>query len=545
MLPGTLRKGNGISGGVGKDLKQRVNICMNKLADRDTEAMAASELEAMARDLPAHSLPSFLSAVSDTRPSDKTPLRRHSLRLLSLLSRNQPPQSLSPFLPRMVSTVLRRLRDPDSSVRSACVNAVRDMSCSSCGGGASSSFNSHLKRLVPRLVNLVKKDSFKAKGDLLSVLGSIVAAGGASIPAMLGILVPCLADSLGSDDWAVRKAAAEALTCAAAIPDRQLLSGFKTSYFSSFHARRFDKVRNGDSMHRMLEKWKEVLGTLEDEDRCGKNTSPSHLQFSSLQQGSEQCHFHRLIIFICWHSCKKNPPKKNLKKASDKKIEITTIMGEDGQQDEKRCNEVLEDVRTKLEAQICAFENFEGRVRDFRVSKSRSRVIPVQQEGIPGHTLERNGAFGDRDGDLSMIRKQLVQIETQQSSLLDLLLLKHLIIDGYAHHLVDKRTSGYSKISLRELTTIYDIFFLLAVLCCKIPGAEFLSSKFWRRTEGRYSSMFSVTGGLAMVRARSSVENTVNSIKREKWTFGHQGGLVVNPLAEASPPSVLTMGQFK
>ncbi|CAA6670593.1 unnamed protein product [Spirodela intermedia] len=258
MLPGTMRKGNGISGGVGKDLKQRVNICMNKNADRDTEAMAASELEAMARDLPAHSLPSFLSAVSDTRPSDKTPLRRHSLRLLSLLSRNQPPQSLSPFLPRMVSTVLRRLRHPDSSVRSACVNAVRDMSCSSCGGGASSSFNSldhnaqmHLKRLVPRLVNLVKKDSFKAKGDLLSVLGSIVAAGGASIQQCWG----------SSDDWAVRKAAAEALTCAAAIPDRQLLSGFKTSYFSSFHARRFDKVRNGDSMHRMLEKWKEVLGT--------------------------------------------------------------------------------------------------------------------------------------------------------------------------------------------------------------------------------------------------------------------------------------------
>lgn len=295
MFPGTFRKGNGSSGGVGKDLKQRVNICMNKLSDRDTEAMAASELEAMALDLSAHSLPSFLSAVSDTRPTDKTPLRRHSLRLLSLLSRTQPPQSLSPFLPRMVSTVLRRLRDPDSSVRSACVNAVRDMSCASCGGGASSSFYSvflkplseslfleqdhnaqvglamclaaaidevstvcadrdrgvcnydlqqHLKRLVPRLVNLSKKDSFKAKGDLLSLLGSIVVAGGASTPAMLAIIIPCLAESLASDDWAVRKAAAEALTCAAAIPDPQLLSEFKTSYFSSFHARRFDKVRN-------------------------------------------------------------------------------------------------------------------------------------------------------------------------------------------------------------------------------------------------------------------------------------------------------------
>lgn len=77
----------------------------------------------------------------------------------------------------------------------------------------------------------------------------------------------------------------------------------------------------------------------------------------------------------------------------------------------------------------------------------------------------------------------------------------------------------------------------LAVHCCKIPGAEFLSSKFWRRTEGRYSSMFSVIDGLPTLRVRCSRENAVNSIRREKWTFGHQGGLVVNPLAEVSPQS--------
>lgn len=31
--------------------------------------------------------------------------------------------------------------------------------------------------------------------------------------------------------------------------------------------------------------------------------------------------------------------------------------------------------------------------------------------------------------------------------------------------------------------------------CCKLPGAEFLSSKFWKRTEGRYRApRFSLTG---------------------------------------------------
>ena len=60
-------------------LKQRVNRCLLKLADRDTEAMAAAELEAIARSLGPDELAAFVSAVSDARPTDKTPLRRHAL----------------------------------------------------------------------------------------------------------------------------------------------------------------------------------------------------------------------------------------------------------------------------------------------------------------------------------------------------------------------------------------------------------------------------------------------------------------------------------
>lgn len=124
----------------------------------------------------------------------------------------------------------------------------------------------------------------------------------------------------------------------------------------------------------------------------------------------------------------------NRKKASDEKTEINTVMSEDGQEDAKICNEILENVKTKVEAQIRTFENFEGRVRNFRVSKSRSRVIPVQEEGIPGHTLQRNGEFRDKNGDLSMIRKQLIQIETQQSSLLDLLQVNFCSRSNYQFH---------------------------------------------------------------------------------------------------------------
>jgi hypothetical protein len=49
-------------------MKQRVNRCLLRLSDRDTEAMAMAELN-------ADEMPVFVAAVSDARPTDRTPLR--------------------------------------------------------------------------------------------------------------------------------------------------------------------------------------------------------------------------------------------------------------------------------------------------------------------------------------------------------------------------------------------------------------------------------------------------------------------------------------
>ncbi|KAJ6831034.1 putative microtubule-associated protein TORTIFOLIA1 [Iris pallida] len=101
-----------------EDIKKRVTRCMIKLSDRDTEPMAAAELDSIARTLPASSLPHFLSALSDARPSDRPALRRHSLRLLSLLSasplplRPPPPQDLLPPPPPPPRPRLLRPRRP-------------------------------------------------------------------------------------------------------------------------------------------------------------------------------------------------------------------------------------------------------------------------------------------------------------------------------------------------------------------------------------------------------------------------------------------------
>ncbi|MQL89424.1 hypothetical protein Taro_021996, partial [Colocasia esculenta] len=105
---------------------------------------------------------------------------------------------------------------------------------------------------------------------------------------LLDLLIPCLADALASDDWATRKAASETLTHVAAISNCHLLSGFKSSYFSSFQARRFDKVKIvRESINQMLEAWKDVPGVLGDEEDHGTNSSPSQSRSSSARRESE------------------------------------------------------------------------------------------------------------------------------------------------------------------------------------------------------------------------------------------------------------------
>jgi hypothetical protein len=253
-------------------LKQRVNRCLLKLADRDTEAMAAAELEAIARALDADELPAFVSAVSDARPTDKTPLRRHSLRALTLVAAYHPRDAVAPLVPRILSTALRRVRDQDSSVRAALVDTARAAAAASASASAAlrpltdallheqdqcaqlaaalataaaveasaltTDLASYLHKLQPRLLKLLLSNAFKAKAALITLIGASAAMGGA---AEVTAAVPCLRDAIASDDWAARKAAAEALA-ALALEQTDLLVTYKSSCITLFEAKKFDKV---------------------------------------------------------------------------------------------------------------------------------------------------------------------------------------------------------------------------------------------------------------------------------------------------------------
>ncbi|KAK1403009.1 carbon catabolite repressor protein 4-like [Heracleum sosnowskyi] len=68
-----------------------------------------------------------------------------------------------------------------------------------------------LKRLLPRLEKLLWSESFKVKAVLLTVFGSVTGTNGSLSQQIVRNFVKCFVEFVGSEDWAARKAAAEAL----------------------------------------------------------------------------------------------------------------------------------------------------------------------------------------------------------------------------------------------------------------------------------------------------------------------------------------------
>lgn len=199
----------------------------------------------------------------------------------------------------------------------------------------------------------------------------------------------------------------------------------------------------------------------------------------------------------------------------------------------------------KSETKRALFEkNSDDKMHKFGGSKAGSRVVPCSEENedsSPVCNVAKVLPRNDKESEeLSLIRAQLIQIEKQQSSLFDLL----------------QKFIGSSENGMRSLETrvhglelaLDDISYDLAVTsgritksdapknaCCLLPGAEFLSSKFWKKTQIRYSSnRFSRTGSTPLLasshnRANRSTESSTTS---HRFRVRGDGTFITNPLAE-------------
>ncbi|PWZ18478.1 hypothetical protein Zm00014a_000998 [Zea mays] len=586
-------------------MKQRVNRCLLRLSDRDTEAMAAAELDAIARELDADELPVFVAAVSDARPTDRTPLRRHSLRLLALVAGEHPRDAVAPLVPRLLAAALRRVRDPDSSVRAALVDAARAAAgaaasppaalapladavlheqdqCAQLAAALAAAaaveaseptddLAAYLRGLLPRLYKLLRSAAFKAKPALISLIGAASAASGGGAASAA---VPCLRDALTADDWAARKAAAEALALLALEHGDDLVS-HKSSCITVFEAKRFDKVKIvRESMNRLIEAWKEIPDL--DEEVCSLPSSQSRSSLTDTASdgrypadSSGSTSSPSITRRNSWPTNRQpqpdgsnnainrkgSPPsivaKKNLPpsrhstdqfKKSEDKIVVTTAP------DATPIKMVAEEkllkegnVRERLEARRVLFQKTGDKgYKKVAGPKSGSRVVPYSGEGDGDseETAETEDApeefqSAHKDEDLSKIRMQLVQIENQQTSLLNLL----------------QKFMGSSQNGIRSLETrvnglemvLDEISRDLAASSGRIPNSEpdtnaccILSPKFWRRHDGgRYTSRYPISDA-----ANYSEESRSPYKWDRQQKFGVHGGFVTNPLAEPNDSSV-------
>lgn len=105
------------------EVKQKVILALNKLADRDTYQIAVDELHKTAEFLSPDKITLFLSCILDTDSQHKTAVRKECIRLMATLATFHH-HLIAPHLSKMVAAIVKRLKDSDSVVRDACVEAM-------------------------------------------------------------------------------------------------------------------------------------------------------------------------------------------------------------------------------------------------------------------------------------------------------------------------------------------------------------------------------------------------------------------------------------
>ncbi|KAK1433783.1 hypothetical protein QVD17_10700 [Tagetes erecta] len=557
-----------------REFKHRVLTCLNKLSDRDTHSAAATELESIAKTLTHDSISPFLSSISATDSSDKSPVRKQCVRLISTLSESHG-NALSSHLSKLISAVVRRLRDPDTAVRSACVAATGSIAfyitkppftsvakplmdalvteqdlnsqigaalcLASAVDGSRDPEIVYLRRMIARIEKLLKCDSFKAKAALLTCLGSVIGVGAASSQVIVKNLVSVLVEFVvKSEDWNARKAAAEALEKLAVV-EIDLLPEFKASCLKTFEAKKFDKVKIvRETMNQMIEAWKlipdvpeEVLTPPESHSSSKEAEVVSDGRYAPRQITSKRTVFNGSSTATrrtsLENSNKKTGPamfrKLDRKKPSDRIA--GSLSADDG-----RFNNKFARPETK--------RTLFNEIVDEELQESEYHNARLSTTVVGSNTTEDINRSHKDSEELSSIRNQLVQIETQQSNLLDLL----------------QKFIGSSETGMRSLETrvhgleltLDEISFDLArstgrlshpeptqSLCCKLPGADFLSSKLWKKTQIQHSNPRISSSPFTASTHMSGKNVNLESRNRENKVFRHEGGgngLIKNPLAE-------------
>ncbi|GFP79426.1 microtubule-associated protein tortifolia1 [Phtheirospermum japonicum] len=281
------------------ELKQRVLLALNKLADRDTHQLGAEDLEKTVECLTPDGIAPFLSCILDTDSEKKSAVRKECIRLMGTLATFHD-GLVGPHLGKMVASIVKRLKDSDSVVREACIETVgvlatrlsrsrsetdglfvvlvrplfealgeqnKHVQCGSALCLSQVVDNIHdppplvLQKMLARTVKLLKNPHFMAKPAVIELNRSIILAGGTPTHSSLNAALTSIQESLKNSDWATRKSGCAALgdiaSCGAAC-----LASFRASCIRCLESCRFDKVKPvRDIALQALQLWRNLPGT--------------------------------------------------------------------------------------------------------------------------------------------------------------------------------------------------------------------------------------------------------------------------------------------
>ncbi|XP_024383377.1 microtubule-associated protein TORTIFOLIA1 isoform X3 [Physcomitrium patens] len=245
---------------------------------------------------------------------EKSLVRRNCIRLVGTLA-SLHGDLMACHLPKMVGNIVKRLKDPDSNIRDACVDTIGILASQIGGSDGGFTINVFMKpllealaeqhktlqtgasmclarvientrdqdlhtlhRLSPRILKMLGSPNFLAKAPLLNAVGAIFQVPGVVSISQLPLLLGSVQDELDSSEWMVRKAAADALSSMATAAGGSLGS-YRGSVLAALENSRFDKVKPvRDSVIEALQLWKSV----NDPNKLPSNTpAGSHDSASS------------------------------------------------------------------------------------------------------------------------------------------------------------------------------------------------------------------------------------------------------------------------
>nr|XP_043623186.1 TORTIFOLIA1-like protein 2 [Erigeron canadensis] len=381
------------------ELKQRVILALNKISDRDTYEIGVEELGRIIESLTPDGIAPFLSCILDTDSEQKIAVRKECIKLMGMITTFHY-DLIAPHLGKMVASIVKRLKDPDSVVRNACIETMGILASkftttdNENEGGfvvlvrplfeALGEQNKHvqfgsalclsrvidntndpplpiLQRMLTRTTKMLKNPHFMAKPAMIELNRSIIQAGGASTQSMLTAAMASIQEALKNSDWRTRKAASEALA-EIASSNGSYSASLKSSCIRSLEICRFDKVKPvRDTVLQALQLWKSLLGT--DASELSEAGSSIKGDYNDIPSNSESTSIRKrvpLSVRKTGHSYVESPQHS---KANDWHVEVSVP---------KKCNLSLAYTHDEESEGSCVTKTFE---------RTRSDITSTQDIG--------------------------------------------------------------------------------------------------------------------------------------------------------------------